>query len=1481
MSISGLPLVGAQAVIAGMAAFNRDAAQINARVLQINRTAQQLERETGGAFAGLGDQFAGLAGTLATGGAIIAGAFAAATVASVKFAADFEQSLAFTGAITNATAEQMSQLHDAIIRLSRDGTLGINDLSTAATELGRAGVPIEGILGGALKAVQDLAIASGGELGLAAAAKLVATSLNAFNLEATESERVTTAATVVAQKSSATFTGFGEGVAIAGASFRAAGFTLEDLAIGLTILTQRGMSASVAATALRGLIQRLEKPSKDAAKVMQEYGIHLFDAAGKGVGFRAVLGQLNEAFSDEAVLSGRITEAQRAQALAALGLQRTSVALFSLAVEGTDAYDELRRSFDDLSASGIVEKLLKPLNAQMEIAKNNVMALAVSFGEGFLASLHQATAALVPFLQGLSLFDFKLMGEEVALFGQALVTWIIGHVQGLMEFINTLAQLPGVLDAVKGAVVVLGAVIIKMLIAPLLSVLGPIGLFFAALVAGVAIFQHFAPAINNLGVAFANWLDSLGPIGNLFGNLVRSILMGLDAISRALRGDFIGALNVADQAFSRFFSSKAAIIGTALEGIGQGLDAAGVAVQTWAASVGVDATGVGLAFSGIHGFVQSLQFLLQGNFAAAGQAAEGAIKNLTASIEPLATLIGTVLNNALTQFATTALPPLQAALQWLVTNVPLVANAFSTSLVNVITTSVLPALQGFADAIKRSLDFAEQTGSIQALQEAFKQLGSAFEAIGAILGGLKGAIGGVDIQLAQIDTPAQRFLASIAALNKVVDILGAGLRLLSAVILVVASAFNGAAQLARVTGDAFNVIGSQYIPQLISDFTTLNSAITNTFTSFVATVVGAGVAIAFAVGAFFSELGSTVSAGLNAIRQFFIDTWNSIPEDIRADLATVTGILATGLGEWLTSVANVMGQIDAAIKGALDGIVAGLAGFWASFLATNEANAQRDLQNNQQQMAAMQEVFTSGWNALVNIVTAAGSAINAAVVAFGSLIIETLNGIVGLAHAAAMAIGTAIVNGVVAGFNALRGYLGEQAAALARSALNAAKAALGASSPSREFEELGTASWEGYVAGLKKGAGPTQEAARSLMNQALAAARDATDKATQIMDDLATKTARIGEDVGRKINEAIIEAAKSIDDALKDAESRIADLNDSLAISRRDRARRDKLNADQQAKRDARKQEQEDKDAIKDKAKAIKDAEFQLQQDLAVADTDAEKKRAQEKFDARIQDIQRDFDLEQQARAERRQREIDDKIFEQTLDDEQRALDKQLEDEALGRAIERTIKERDARITSINEALAEKQKQLREQADREIKEVREDALKKIDILQKDFVDKANDLLAKGGAAMAPLIDAIQQSLSQNFDEMRASAGAFTDEVNLAIAALNALQQLQSSFDAPDIPTDEGENAPIPSFQHGGVVPGAFGKRMLAWVHAGETVSGLMGEARSMMSNLNAYGAGGSNYTNNVTYQVNPTYENVQSPASVALDMQALILRTRG
>ena len=444
--------------------------------------------------------------------------------------------------------------------------------------------------------------------------------------------------------------------------------------------------------------------------------------------------------------------------------------------------------------------------------------------------------------------------------------------------------------------------------------------------------------------------------------------------------------------------------------------------------------------------------------------------------------------------------------------------------------------------------------------------------------------------------------------------------------------------------------------------------------------------------------------------------------------------------------------------------------------------------------------------ALTGMVSAATSAMGE----FAGTVLGELGSLIGSAASQAGAIGSAIVNGLIGGITSRAGAVADAARNMVTSAINAAKAAADAHSPSREFETLGADMTAGLVIGLEDSIPDAEDAAAELGEAVVEAVADAIDsnapeaemaaidlgqsvadalnaglgsvkvaavggdslKGTvagamadlaadidQINRDTDRKFQEIGDKAGRAINEAIGSASRQIAETIADTSRNIAELQANFERGRAARAARNAITDRQDAVSRARDQNRELEDVQRERDREDRDNARELAEDLAEAKTDAERAeiiaRAQEARD----DLLRNRAEEDEDRAYRRRREEEDRLFRKEQDAELQAFEDKQEDDALARSIARALEDRDERIKSINDALAEKQKRISEDAAEEQRKLKDAAADRIRTLKEDFIAKLPPLTAQASSIVTTFLSGIDQAIQNTIRLAHEAASA--------------------------------------------------------------------------------------------------------------------------
>lgn len=411
-----------------------------------------------------------------------AAAFGAVAVTT----ANFEEQLSELGAVSSATAAQMKQLSDQALQAGADTSFSASEAAQAQTELAKAGLSVDQILGGALTGT--LGLAAAGNIELADAAIVSANALNAFNLSGDQTSHVADLLAAAANKSAADVSDIAPALQQSALAAAQMGLTLEETTGGLAAFAQAGLKGSDAGTSFKTFLQRLVPQTKEASTAMQQLGLNFFDSNGKFVGLAETAGQLRGA------LSG-LTDEQRTAALQTLFGSDAIRAASVIYQEGASGIDQWVTSVNDAGfATETAATKLDNLKGDVEALRGSLETVAIGAGLG-------SSSGLRVFVQDLTQFVNQagpLLLQVVNPFG-SLVSTI------LPQLVPLLTPLAAIIGTVTGG------------FGELLSRIMPVVYVLANSLAG---------AVTELAPAFTTALAALTPVFDVISSIVK---IGVDA----------------------------------------------------------------------------------------------------------------------------------------------------------------------------------------------------------------------------------------------------------------------------------------------------------------------------------------------------------------------------------------------------------------------------------------------------------------------------------------------------------------------------------------------------------------------------------------------------------------------------------------------------------------------------------------------------------------------------------------------------------------------------------------------------------------------------------------------------------------------------------------------------------------------------------------------------------------------------------------
>jgi len=334
---------------------------------------------------------------------------------------EFENSMTKVMTVTNATADEFKMLTDEAKRLGSTTQFTARQVSDLQLVLGRKGFSPKAIVG-MEEAILDLALATGEDLSLAA--ETVSSSINAFNLEAKDSNRVANTLASAAANSSMQLSTFATAFGHAGASANAVGVEVEELSAMMGVLMDNGIKASKAGTGLRRVFMDLHEkgiPFNETLHAMADGTMDL-EQAQELVGRTAAnqllilsqnLDKITELTSEYETNTGRLKEMAKAMGATTFA----KVMKFKSAIEGLriELGATIAKVFLPLIefVTGLASKFktLDDRTKKIIVVVGTLLSLIgplVLLIGGLGGVIATGVAALAPFLVALGVFAIKL-----------------------------------------------------------------------------------------------------------------------------------------------------------------------------------------------------------------------------------------------------------------------------------------------------------------------------------------------------------------------------------------------------------------------------------------------------------------------------------------------------------------------------------------------------------------------------------------------------------------------------------------------------------------------------------------------------------------------------------------------------------------------------------------------------------------------------------------------------------------------------------------------------------------------------------------------------------------------------------------------------------------------------------------------------------------------------------------------------------------
>jgi hypothetical protein len=280
------------------------------------------------------------------------------TISTIK---DFSKAMDEVAAITGATEKEFKLLENDALRLGASTSKTASQVSGLQKEFAKLGFSTKEIID-ATEATISLSIAAGSDL--AQSAVVAASTVRGFGLDASETQRVVDVMAKSFSSSALDLSKFQVAMGYVAPVAKSAGVSMEETTASLSVLTDAGIEASTAGTALRNMFLELSK---------------------QGLTW------------DEAMKKINTSTDKNKTALELFGKRGATAAL--VLAENTEKADKLTKSYNN--AAGSAEKMAKVMEDNLEGDTKRLSSawegLILNFrsGEGFMRNVVQGATELV------------------------------------------------------------------------------------------------------------------------------------------------------------------------------------------------------------------------------------------------------------------------------------------------------------------------------------------------------------------------------------------------------------------------------------------------------------------------------------------------------------------------------------------------------------------------------------------------------------------------------------------------------------------------------------------------------------------------------------------------------------------------------------------------------------------------------------------------------------------------------------------------------------------------------------------------------------------------------------------------------------------------------------------------------------------------------------------------------------------------------
>ncbi|PGE11500.1 phage tail tape measure protein [Bacillus toyonensis] len=359
-------------------------------------------------------------------------AIVASVGASVKAAANFEQSMAKVKAISGATDAEFKQLEGTAKHLGATTQFSASQAADGLAFLSLAGFKAQDSID-AIPSVLNLAAA--GAIDLGSAADIASNIMTGFGLSAQDTGHATDVLAKTFTTANTDMNQLGMAMKYVAPVANALGWDIEDAATAVAKMSDAGIQGSQAGTSLRAALLSLANPTGQTAKAFDKLGISVVDANGQFKPLPELIGHISGKMEG-------MTDAQKTVTAAQLVGTEASAGFLALLAQGQPTLQKYKTTLEE--SGGTAERVARIQQETLLGAWNQLKSaaegLAINLGQSLIPAFTAVAQGAAALVGGLAQLDpaFLAGGLAAASFaaGAILVYNNIGKVTAAMRLLG-------------------------------------------------------------------------------------------------------------------------------------------------------------------------------------------------------------------------------------------------------------------------------------------------------------------------------------------------------------------------------------------------------------------------------------------------------------------------------------------------------------------------------------------------------------------------------------------------------------------------------------------------------------------------------------------------------------------------------------------------------------------------------------------------------------------------------------------------------------------------------------------------------------------------------------------------------------------------------------------------------------------------------------------------------------------------------------